>query len=59
MKQISYAKPQYDTTRNKHFTMIEQPGPSNYLSTLKDRYRRQQRLQILHLDHRGHLQEPE
>ena len=59
MKQINYDKPLYDTTRNKHFTMIEQPGPSNHLSTLKDRYRCQQRLQILHLDQRGHLQELE
>ena len=53
MEQIDYDKLQYDITRNKYFTMIEQPGPSKHLSTLKDRYRCQQRLQILRLDHRG------
>ena len=49
MEQISYDKTQYDIARNKHFTMIERPGPSKHLSTLKHRY--QQRLQILRLDH--------
>ena len=58
MEQINYDKLQYDTTKNKHFTMIERPGPSKHLSTLKDCYRCQQRLQILRLDHRGHPQEP-
>ena len=57
MKQISYDKTQYDIARNKHFTMIERPGPSKHLSTLKHRY--QQRLQILRLDHRVHPQEPD
>ena len=56
---INYDKLQYDITRNKHFTMIGRSGPSNYLSTLKDRYRCQQRLQILRLNHRRHLQETE
>ena len=55
MEQINYDKLQYDITRNKYFTMIERPGPSKHLSTLKDRYRL--RLQILYLDHRGHSQE--
>ena len=59
MEQINYDKLQYDTTKNKHFTMIERPGPSKHLSTLKDCYRCQQRLQILRLDHRGHPQEPD
>ena len=53
MEQINYDKLQYDITRNKH-TMIERPGPGKHLSTLKDRYRYQQRIQILRLDHRGH-----
>ena len=44
MEQINYDKMQFDITRNKHFIMIEQPGPSKHLSTLKDRYRYQQRL---------------
>ena len=44
----------YDITRNKHFTMIERPGPSKHLSTLKDRYRCQQRLPILRVNHRDH-----
>ena len=57
MGQINYDKLQYDITRNKHFTMIERPRPSKHLSTLKDRYRCQQRLQKLRLDHRGHPQE--
>ena len=55
----NYDKLQYDITRNKHFTMIERPGPRKHLSTLKDRYRCQQRLQILRLDRRGHPQEPD
>ena len=38
MEQINYNKLQYDTTRNKHFMMIEPPGPNKHLSTLKDRY---------------------
>ena len=38
MEQMNYYKLQYDLTRNKHFTMIERPGPSEHLSTLKDRY---------------------
>ena len=38
MEQINYDKLQYDTIRNKQFMMIEQPGPSKHLSTLKDRY---------------------
>ena len=59
MEQINYDKLQMDITRNKHFTMIERTGPSKHLSTLKDRYQCQQRLQILRLDHRGHLQEPD
>ena len=46
MEQINYDKLQYDTTKNKHFTMIERPGPSKHLSTLKDCYRCQQRFQI-------------
>ena len=54
-----YDKLEYDMTRNKHFTLIERPGPSKNLSTLKDRYRCQQRLKILRLDHRGHPQEPD
>ena len=58
MGQINYDKRQYDITRNKHFTMIEQPGPSKHLLTLKDRNRCQQRLQILRLDHTRHPQEP-
>ena len=29
--------------------MIERPGPSKHLSTLKDRYRSQQRQQKLHI----------
>ena len=58
MEQINYDKLQYDITRNKHFTMIERPGPSKHLSTLKDRYRCQQRLQTLFLDHREHPLEP-
>ena len=57
MEQINYDKLQYDITRNIHFTMIEPPGPSKHLSTLKYRYRCQQRLQITHLDHRRHPQE--
>ena len=32
--------------------MVERQEPSKFLSTLKDRYRCQQRLQILRLDHR-------
>ena len=36
--------------------MIDQLGLSKHLSTLKDCYRYQQRLQILRLDHRGHPQ---
>ena len=59
MEQINYYNVQYDITRNKHFTMIKRPGPSKYLSTLKDHYRCQQRLQILCLDYRGHPQEPD
>ena len=59
MEQINYDKLQYDTTKNKHFTMIERPGPSKHLSTLKDCYRYQQRFQILRLDHRGHPQKPD
>ena len=59
MEQIHCDKLQYDITRNKKFTMIERPGPSKHLSTLKDCYRCQQRLQILRLDHRGHPQEPD
>ena len=59
MEQKSYYKLQYDITRNKHFTMIERPGSSEHLSTLKDGYRCQQRRQILRLDHRGHPQEPD
>ena len=59
MEQINYDKLQYVITRNKHFTMIERPVPSKHFSTLKDRYRCQQRLQILRLDHRGHPQEPD
>ena len=58
MEQINYHKLVNDTTRNKNFTMIERPGPSKNFSTLKDRYQWQQRLQILHLDHRRHPQEP-
>ena len=58
MKQINYDKLEYDITRNKHFTMFERPGPSKHLSTLKDGYRCQQRLQILRLGQRGHPQEP-
>ena len=54
-----YDKLQYDITRNKHFTMIERPGPRKNLSTMKSRYRCQQRLQILRLDRRGHRQEPQ
>ena len=38
MEQINYNKLQYDTTRNKHFMMIEPPGPNKHLSTLKDCY---------------------
>ena len=57
MEQINYDKLQYDITRYKHFRMIEQAGPSKHLSTLKDHYRCQQRLQTLCLDHRGHPQE--
>ena len=59
MKRTNYDELQFDITTNKHFTMIERPGPSRDLSTLKDRYRRQQRLQILRLDHGGHPQEPD
>ena len=59
MEQINYDKLQYDTTKNKHFTMIERPGPSKHLSTLKDCYRCQQRFQILRLDHRRHPQKPD
>ena len=59
MEQINYDKLHYDTRRNKHFTMIDCPGPSKHLSTMKDRYRCQQRLQILRLDHIGHPQEPD
>ena len=51
MEQINCDKLQCDITRNKKFTMIERPGPSKDLSTLKDCYRCQQRLQILRLDH--------
>ena len=54
MEQINYDKLQYDITRNKHFTMIERPGPSKHLLTLKERYRL--RPQVLYLDHRGHSQ---
>ena len=28
MEQINYHKLQYDITRNKHFTVIERPGPT-------------------------------
>ena len=59
MEQINYNKLQYDVTRNKHFPMIERPGPSKHLSTSKDCYRCQKRFQILCLDHRGHPQEPD
>ena len=59
MEQKSYYKLQYDITRNKHFTIIERPGSSEHLSTLKDRCRCQQRRQILRLDHRGHPEEPD
>ena len=59
MEQINYDKLQYDIKRNKYFTMIERPGPNKHLSTLKDCYQCQQTLQILHLDHRGHPQEPD
>ena len=38
MEQINYDKLQYDTTINKHFMIIEPPGTSKHLSTLKDRY---------------------
>ena len=38
MEQINYDKLHYDLTGNKHFKMIERPGPSKHLSTLKDRY---------------------
>ena len=44
IEQINYDEMQFDITRDKHFIMIEQPGPSKNLSTLKDRYRYQQRL---------------
>ena len=59
MEQINYNKLQYDITRNKHFTMIERPERRKHLLTLKDRYRCQQRLQILRLDHKGHSQHPQ
>ena len=36
-KEIKYDKLRYDITRNKHFAMIERPGPSKHLSTLKNR----------------------
>ena len=58
MEQIKYHKLVNEKARNIHFTMIERPGPSKHLSTLKDCYQWQQRLQILHLDHRRHPQEP-
>ena len=54
-----YSKLQYDIRRNRHFTMIERPGPSKHLSTWKDCYRCQKRLQILRADHRGHPQKPD
>ena len=57
MEQTNYDKLHCDITKNKHFTMIEQPGPSKHLSALKDRYRCKQRLQTLRLAHRGHPQE--
>ena len=57
VEQINHDKLQHDTTRNKHFSMIERPGPSKHLSILKGRYRCQQRLQMLYLDYRRHLQE--
>ena len=50
MEQINYDKLQYDIIRNKHFTMIEPLTLSKHISTLKDHYRYQQRLQILRLD---------
>ena len=59
MEQINYDKLHYDITRNKHFTMIERPGPSKHLSTLKDRYRCQRILPIFRLDQRGHPKEPD
>ena len=31
MEQINYDKLQYDITKNKHFTIIERPGPSRIL----------------------------
>ena len=57
MEQINCDIVQHNTTRNKHFTMIERPGPSKHLLTLKDCYWCQQRLQILPLDHRENPQE--
>ena len=36
---IYYDKLQYDITRNKDFMIMERPGPSKHLSTLKDSYR--------------------
>ena len=59
MEQTNYDKLHYDITRNKHFTLNERPEPSKHLSTLKDHYLRQQRLQILRLHHREHPQEPD
>ena len=50
IEQLNYDKLQYDLTRNEHFTMIERPGPSKHLSTLKDCCQCQQILQILYLD---------
>ena len=40
-------------TKNKHLTMIERPGPSKDLSTWKDCYGCQQRLEIPRLDPGG------
>ena len=59
MEQINYDKLQYYITRNKHFMMIDRPGPSKPLSTLKDCYRCHQKFQILRLDHRRHPQTPD
>ena len=59
MEQINYDKLQYDITKDKHFTIIERPGPSTHPSTLKDRYQCQQRLQIFCQNHREHPQKPD
>ena len=60
MEQINYDKLQYDDiTRNKYFTVIQRSGPIMYLSTLKDGYQCQERLQILRLNHRSHPKVPD